>query len=244
MTAVIQDMVVDFGRCIGCMACVAGCSECHTHRGTPMIHVDAVEPGYDPQTTPMICMHCVEPTCALSCPADAIKVDEHGIVHSSLKPRCIGCSNCELACPFGVPKIRVEISQMQKCDMCYDRTSAGKKPMCATVCPTGALFYGNIDELEAARPLNKVIHDWQFGKQRVETRVGVMVPHGVDVMEIDWEPGGGPIGFGGPAELAIRLREQAERRDPNQGPAWDQPPAKLTAESDRVDQDGEEVFFL
>ena len=28
-----------------------------------------------------------------------------------------------------------------KCDMCYDRTSVGKRPMCATVCPSQALAY-------------------------------------------------------------------------------------------------------
>ena len=52
----------------------------------------------------MVCMHCEDPTCAEVCPADAIKQNEDGIVQSALKPRCIGCSNCVLACPFGVPK--------------------------------------------------------------------------------------------------------------------------------------------
>ena len=47
---------------------------------------------------------------------------------SALKPRCIACSNCVLACPFGIPKIVPEYEQMMKCDMCYDRTSAGKRP--------------------------------------------------------------------------------------------------------------------
>jgi len=53
---------------------------------------------------------------------DAIKVGEDGIVRSALKPRCIGCSNCVLACPFGTPKVTPEYEQMMKCDMCYDRT--------------------------------------------------------------------------------------------------------------------------
>ena len=52
----------------------------------------------------MVCMHCEDPTCAQVCPADAIKQTDDGVVQSSLKPRCIGCSNCVLACPFGVPK--------------------------------------------------------------------------------------------------------------------------------------------
>jgi len=63
------------------------------------------------------------------------------VVQSSLKPRCIACSNCVLACPFGVPKVMVRQEQMMKCDMCYDRTSVGKRPMCATVCPSQALAY-------------------------------------------------------------------------------------------------------
>ena len=35
---------------------------------------------------------------------------------------------------------------MQKCNLCYDRTSQGKGPMCATVCPTQAIFYGTYED--------------------------------------------------------------------------------------------------
>lgn len=206
MSVAIKEFFIDFQRCIGCQACAAGCSECHTHRGTPMIHVDKVDPAVGPQTVPMVCMHCKVPTCALSCPADAIKMDEHGIVHSSLKPRCIACSNCEYSCPFGVPSIKQGIQQMQKCDMCYDRTSAGKKPMCATVCPTGALFYGTLEEIKSLRPHSKPINRWRFGRQLVETRVWVMVPHDVDEMVVDW-----PEllqGAEGPVDFAMRLKER------------------------------------
>jgi Fe-S-cluster-containing dehydrogenase component len=206
MSIPVKEFFIDFQRCIGCQACVAGCAECHTHRGTPMIHVDQVEPGVSPQTVPVVCMHCKVPTCAMSCPADAIKMDENGIVHSSLKPRCIACSNCELSCPFGVPIIDQNKKQMQKCDMCFDRTSAGKKPMCATVCPTGALFYGTLEEIKALRPHSKPINKWRFGKQLVETRVWVMVPHDVDEMVVDWpellQSAEGPV------ELAMRLKEK------------------------------------
>jgi len=206
MTVVIQDMFIDFQRCIGCMACVAACAECHTHRGTPMIHVDEADPGHSPQTVPMICMHCKTPTCAMSCPADAIKMDEQGIVHSSLKPRCIACRNCELTCPFGVPIIKDDIQQMQKCDMCYDRTSAGKRPMCATVCPTGAIAYGNLEDMRRKRPHSKPINKWRFGNQVVETRVYVMVPHDIDEMVVDWPQM--LEGAQGPVDLAVKLRDR------------------------------------
>src|ERR1039458_5467946 len=90
-------------------------------------------------------------TCAQVGPADAIKKGEDGIVHSSLKPRCIACNNCVLACPFGIPKMMEPEQQMMKCDMCYDRTSVGKRPMCATVCPSQALSYVRPEEIASRR---------------------------------------------------------------------------------------------
>ena len=70
-----------------------------------MIHLDYRRPrAQRSQTVPVVCMHCDDPTCAEVCPADAIKQTEDGVVQSALKPRCIACSNCVLACPFGVPE--------------------------------------------------------------------------------------------------------------------------------------------
>jgi Fe-S-cluster-containing dehydrogenase component len=119
-------------------------------------------------------MHCEQPTCAEVCPADAIKQIENGIVQSALKPRCIGCSNCVLACPFGVPKMIAELDQMMKCDMCTDRTSEGLKPMCASVCPSQALWYGTVEEFEESRR-GSLLRDFLFGRQEVRTKVYTVV---------------------------------------------------------------------
>jgi Fe-S-cluster-containing dehydrogenase component len=142
-----------------------------------MIHLEEIDRGNTVQTTPVICMHCEDPACAAVCPADAIKKTPDGVVQSSLKPRCIGCTNCVFACPFGVPKYNVATDQMMKCDMCYDRTSIGKKPMCATVCPSGALFFGTPEEIAAQRtgtPINQFV----FGQRVVRTKVLLMMPTG------------------------------------------------------------------
>ena len=175
--------IIDPARCIGCQACVQACAECGTHRGTSMIHLEFIDRANTVQTTPQICMHCEDPTCAQVCPADAIKKTPDGVVQSSLKPRCIGCSNCVLACPFGVPKYMAEPDQMMKCDMCYDRTAFGKKPMCATVCPSEALYFGTREEWESRRK-GTLVNEFQFGRQTVKTAVYMVMPEPVERVDV------------------------------------------------------------
>src|SRR5213594_2126376 len=178
------EFFIDQSRCIGCQACVQACMECDTHRGRSMIHLEFVDRASSIQNGPVVCMHCEDPVCAQVCPADAIKQDENGIVHSSMKSRCIGCSNCVLACPFGVPKYVAAIDQMMKCDMCFDRTSIGKKPMCAAVCPSQALYYGTAEDMRRFRP-ERPINEFRFGKQIVRTKVKVMSSPESDRLEFD-----------------------------------------------------------
>jgi Fe-S-cluster-containing dehydrogenase component len=152
-----------------------------------MIHVDYLQRTESVQSAPTVCMHCAEPACAAVCPADAIKVDAEGVVLSAMVERCIGCGNCSLACPFGVPKLHADLELMMKCDLCYDRTSLGQKPMCATVCPSGALFYGTreeVEDLRRARPLDAFV----FGDAQVRTRNHLMVPAATTVVAVGGEP--------------------------------------------------------
>jgi Fe-S-cluster-containing dehydrogenase component len=141
-----------------------------------MIHVEFVDRAHSTQTVPVVCMHCDSPTCAEVCPADAIKRTEDGVVQTARKPRCIACNNCVLACPFGVPKMKVDFELMMKCDMCYDRTAAGKRPMCATVCPSGALYFGKRSQIEQERPRSTPVNRFKFGKQIITTKVQMMAP--------------------------------------------------------------------
>ena len=150
-----------------------------------MIHVDYVDRAATVQTSVQVCMHCEDPTCAKVCPADAITKDEFGVVHSASTARCIACSNCVVACPFGVPKKVEQTQLMMKCNMCYDRTSVGKRPMCATVCPTGALWYGPREKMLAMRPNSSPVNNFQFGQQLVKTKVNIMMPKGSTKLVVD-----------------------------------------------------------
>jgi Fe-S-cluster-containing hydrogenase components 1 len=150
-----------------------------------MIHVHYIDRAVSVQTTVQVCMHCDEPACATVCPADAITKDNFGVVHSANTSRCIGCSNCVLACPFGVPIKFEESELMMKCNMCYDRTSAGKKPMCATVCPSQALYYGTREEIRKRRPESVPVNTFKFGELEVKTKVKIMMPKGATKIIVD-----------------------------------------------------------
>ena len=180
-----NEFFIDPSRCIGCNACVQACGECDTHRGYSMIQLDYIDRAMSPQTVPVVCMHCDSPTCAEVCPADAIKRTEDGVVQTARKPRCIACNNCVLACPFGIPKMHTEMRLMMKCDLCYDRTSVGKKPMCASVCPSQALYFGTREEVERLRPNSRPFNSFKFGRQTITTKVNLMVPRHATIEHLD-----------------------------------------------------------
>jgi Fe-S-cluster-containing dehydrogenase component len=178
------ELFIDPSRCIGCQACVHACGECDTHRGHSLIHLEYVNRTESTQTTPIVCMHCEDPACAAVCPADAIKKTPDGIVQTANSSRCVGCSNCVLACPFGVPEKDPLQDMMLKCDQCYDRTSVGLRPMCATVCPSGALAFRSRDDILDARretPVNQFV----IGEQIVNTKVQILMPQGTTELEFD-----------------------------------------------------------
>jgi Fe-S-cluster-containing dehydrogenase component len=60
--------------------------------------------------------------------------------------------------------------------MCYDRASVGLKPMCASVCPSQALFFGTREEIERLRPRSRPNDRFRFGEQTITTKVKIMVP--------------------------------------------------------------------
>jgi len=67
--------------------------------------------------------------------------------------------------------------------MCYDRTSVGKRPMCATVCPSQALAYVRPEEI--ARRREKPVNTFFFGNQKITTKVYIMAPANRDAIALD-----------------------------------------------------------
>lgn len=128
-------LLLDPGRCIGCKSCAAACYLGHVT--TPGLFYGQVEVS---DAMPAICRQCEEAPCVAACTKEAMYKDDSGIVRRS-RVRCTGCRSCMLACPFGVIEDEIVRHQVGKCDLCADRTPAGKAPRCAAVCPSGALKF-------------------------------------------------------------------------------------------------------
>jgi hypothetical protein len=57
--------------------------------------------------------------------------------------------------------------------------------MCASVCPSQALFFGTREEIEQLRPSSRPINQFQFGMQTITTKVNMMVPKRSRVEHVD-----------------------------------------------------------
>ncbi len=99
-------MVIDLQRCVGCGACDIACK---SENNVPddfswsnhMIETTGTFPDTKYRYVPTLCNHCTHAPCVANCPTTSMhKTDEGLTLHDSGK--CIGCSACQLSCPYGV----------------------------------------------------------------------------------------------------------------------------------------------
>jgi formate dehydrogenase iron-sulfur subunit len=156
--------------CIGCRACQTACKSWNQLPATKTVNKGTFENPPDltpnlynriryvevPSETNMVrwlfvsqrCMHCEDAGCMRICPAPGalFKTKEGAVAFN--KDKCIGCKLCVAGCPFDVPRYD-ENNKVSKCHLCSDRIAEGLSPACAKTCPTGAIAYGDRDELMA-----------------------------------------------------------------------------------------------
>ncbi len=157
----MKHIVGDPARCMACRACEFACALAHAD--TDDLIEAVVEQGAQPRiyiepaaglAVPLQCRHCHDAPCARVCPSGAlvqvgrdepVRVDEE---------KCIGCSFCVEACPFGVIALREQPADngsparqaVVKCDLCTERQADGLQPACVSACPVNALA---LEEMEA-----------------------------------------------------------------------------------------------
>lgn len=164
-------MLYDASKCVGCRACQTACRR---RNGMPP-DTSTYGPLYDApndltrETWTVIkvrevslvgsgellfrkyqCMHCTKAACVAVCPTGALSYNELGFVDYN-RDRCSGCGYCSQFCPFGIPRLGGNqlsgLEIMGKCDFCSERVISGRWTACAEACPTGALVFGDRDQL-------------------------------------------------------------------------------------------------
>ena len=100
------------------------------------------------------CRHCLEPPCKDV--ADGyvkgaiIKDAETGaVIYNLEKLKKVPFDELLDACPYHIPRQDPKTGMVSKCDMCIDRVKAGLLPMCVKTCPTGAMNFGDREEMLA-----------------------------------------------------------------------------------------------
>jgi len=155
--------VIDVAHCSGCYNCQLACKDEHCGndwspyaRPQPETghfwlkvneHVCGSKPKLKIHYIPRLCNHCEDPACLRACPTGAITKREDGLV--IIDPNvCVGCGACAKACPYDVIYKNDELGISQKCTGCAHLLDNGYElPRCVEACPTGAMRFGEEEDL-------------------------------------------------------------------------------------------------
>jgi formate dehydrogenase iron-sulfur subunit len=81
---------------------------------------------------------------------DAIIIDEMtGAVLYTDKLKKESGEDVRDSCPYDIPRAEQATGYIAKCTMCVDRVHNGLLPACVKTCPTGAMNFGDRDEMVA-----------------------------------------------------------------------------------------------
>lgn len=154
---------VDVSKCNGCFNCQLACKEEHAWNDwTPYAkpqteigqfwlklkeNVCGTIPKVKIHYIPELCNHCDNAACMAACRHGAYYRREDGII--ILDPeKCVGCRECQSACPYEAIYFNEERKICQKCTGCAHLLDNGHtRPRCVDACPTEALEF--VEESEA-----------------------------------------------------------------------------------------------
>lgn len=160
-----QFISADINACIGCKTCEVACVLSHKEELTTLetAHFNArlkLTITRD-VTVPVMCRQCEDAACVAACPNGALIEQDNSV--KVLPGKCIGCKTCVLACPYGAIEVKMHEEpiiingysfgvkykpEIMKCDLCSGNETG---PACVKACPTKALSFNKIEQLEEIR---------------------------------------------------------------------------------------------
>ena len=148
-------IAVDQERCIGCQACTIACK---IENNSTDYWINVETQGSETKDTPIgkfpdlelkflpkLCNHCENPPCVESCPVNALKKRDDGIVVLDQEP-CTLCKACLDACPYGIIVLNEQDNIAEKCNLCVHRIDQGLEPFCVICCEGQALYFGDLND--------------------------------------------------------------------------------------------------
>ncbi len=160
-----KSIFVDIRRCTYCRACEIACAR--EHKGIPLISPIVID---EKISVPISCRQCEKAPCITICTPKALVRNSDGAIIVDLT-KCNGCRFCIMACPYKAIQNDPANKAVKLCDLCASRTRESRKPVCVSTCPTGALVYGELEQLmsmfkeRAARDIirtSAVVHGYLY----------------------------------------------------------------------------------
>lgn len=162
---------VDLSRCTGCRGCQVACKQWKklpaeqtknwgSYQNPPDLSFNTLKLVRFAETDlngklhwlffPEACRHCYGAPCkylADEYDDKAIIVDENGAVIFTDHIKNVPPEALRESCPYDVPRANDKGNSSAKCDFCHDRVAAGLIPSCVLSCPTGAMTFGDEEEI-------------------------------------------------------------------------------------------------
>jgi formate dehydrogenase iron-sulfur subunit len=166
-----KSFFIDTTLCTACRGCQVACKQWHdlpaeetVNRGTyqnpadlsfvtyKLVRFNEVVVGGKLKWLffPDQCRHCLEPPCqmAVDDPAAIFRDPSTGAVIYTANTKNVDAQAVRDSCPYDIPRA-CQDGTLAKCDMCLDRVQNGLLPACVKVCPTGAMNFGDRDQVMA-----------------------------------------------------------------------------------------------
>ena len=162
--------LIDTSRCIACKACQVACKQWNS---LPAERTRNEGSHQNPQDLSAVtwtlvrmkevssggklkwlflkdqCRHCTEPPCIMSAgvPGSMYKDEGTGAVVYTDKTKYENFD--DIMCPYNIPRQDANTGTLFKCTMCMDRVKNGMLPACVKACPTGAMMFGDREDMLA-----------------------------------------------------------------------------------------------
>lgn len=164
-----KSFLIDTTRCTACRGCQVACKQWHGLPAEKTKNIGSYQNPLDLSFDtyklvrmkeevvdgrlrwlffPDQCRHCIEPPCRDEAgnPSAIFSDDRTGAVIYTKATSKLDAASIREACPYNIPRAAKD-GTLAKCDMCVDRVENGLQPACVETCPTGAMQFGQREDI-------------------------------------------------------------------------------------------------